>query len=274
MSGLLERRLFYAASSLRGFPGPGSSGARLCDHPASSGRLGTRTAGTLSFRHPGCFRTGRYFPGGQVLSILQRAYRAALVDIDRQGMLSFRHPLLASTLVAEYLAGFLGIDALRIEEIDTFPDDIVPWSEPLTLWAGLLDSPLEASAMLATYAWQHAEQRISALLVSLICLGVAQIPSGIQGLPISAPPALEAAFGELLDNQPALAELARLFLSCSEQGSPELYQALFPLLMINGSEAFFALLDPERVSELLFQRLLEIINDAAQEALVKRLVRA
>src|SRR5579875_331009 len=214
------------------------------------------------------------FPAEQVLSILQRAYRAALVDIDRQGMLSFRHPLLASTLVAEYLAGFLGIDALRIEEIDTFPDDIVPWSEPLTLWAGLLDSPLEASAMLATYAWQHAEQRISALLVSLICLGVAQIPSGIQGLPISAPPALEAAFGELLDNQPALAELARLFLSCAEQGSPELYQALFPLLMINGSEAFFALLDPERVSELLFQRLLEIINDAAQEALVKRLVRA
>src|SRR5258708_7249529 len=61
---------------------------------------------------------------------------------------------------------------------------------------------------------------------------------------------------------------------CAERGSPELYQALFPLLSLQGIEALLVLLDPALVANLFFQRLRDVIDDAEQEALVKRLVRA
>jgi HEAT repeat protein len=215
------------------------------------------------------------FPPDQAIPMLQRLYRAALIDINPQGVLSFRHSLITSTLLAEYLAAFLGTGTLRIEEIETFPEDLVSWSEPLTLWAGLLDYPMEAVDTLAMYAREHPEQRASALLASLICLGVAQTPPGVERQhPLFVPPALEAALEELLDDQLALAELAALLTHCAGHGSPELYQALFPLLAIKRIEALFELLDPALLSELFFQRLEEVIDDTEQETLVKLLVRA
>lgn len=215
------------------------------------------------------------FPPQQSIEILQRAYTAALIEINTQGVLEFRHALFASALLAEYLASFLGASALHMEEIETFPEDFVPWSEPFALWAGLLDYPLEAAGLLAAWTGEHPDQRVNALLASLICLGVAQTPPGAgRQQPLSVPPALDESFRALLNDQTALAELAELFTRCAELGAPELYQALFPLLLIDGSEIFFGLLDPVLVSERLFQRLVAVIDDTEQEMLVKRLVRA
>ena len=214
------------------------------------------------------------FPPQQSLEILQRVYAAALIEINARGVLEFRHPLFASALLAEYLASFLGAATLHREEIETFPDDFARWSEPLALWAGLLDYPLEAADLLATWGREHSAQQVNALFAGLICLGVAQRPPGAghtQLLP--APPALDEAFRALLDDQQALAELAALVAHSVEQDAPELYAAFFPLLLIDGSEAFFQFLDPALVVERFFQHLLEIIDDAEQEALVKRLVR-
>lgn len=221
------------------------------------------------------FSLAETLPMVRAISILQRTYQAALIDIDGQGILRFRHPLIASALLAEYLASFLGAGALRIADIETLPDDLVPWSEPLTLWAGMLDDPLEAANMLATHARKYPERRVRALLASLICLGVAQTPPGVEHQqPPGVPPALELALSEILDNPPVLAELANLLLDCAAQGSPELYQALFPLLLISGSEVFIAQLAPATVSDLFFQRLVESIDDVSQDTLVKRLVKA
>jgi HEAT repeat protein len=214
-------------------------------------------------------------PSEGTLSVLLRTYRAALIDVDEQGILRFRHPLLVSALLAEYLAGFLGSTHLRLEEIETLPDDLVLWSEPLALWAGLLDSPVEAAEGLADYAYRHPAQRIRALVACLICLGVAQAPPGAEtAQPLQVPPSLEPALGMLLDDQSALAELAALLADCALQGAPEVYQALFPLLLIEGSEALVQLLDPQAIAELFFQRLVTIIDDSQQDLLVKRLVRA
>ncbi len=214
------------------------------------------------------------FPPEQSIEILQRACAASLIEINARGVVEFRHALIASALLAGYLASFLGASALHMEAIEAFPDDFARWSEPFALWAGLLDYPLEAVGLLATRAREQPEQAVPGLLASLICLGVAQAPASIRDQSSSLPPALAEAFGDLLEDGQALDELAGLFTRCAEEGAPELYQALFPLLLIPGSETFLALLDPALVAERFFQRLIECIDDPEQEVLVKRLVRA
>ncbi len=206
-------------------------------------------------------------------STLELACMTSLLDLSSQHVVSFRHSLLASALLANYFARMLGTSALDSEVIETFPDDLAPWSEPLTLWAGLLERPLLAGNTLALSASEHPEQRAGALVLSLICLGVAQTPPVVDPL-ASVPPALAAALGDLLNEPRALLELAVLFIRCAERGSPELYQALFPLLTLKNIEALLVLLDPALVSDLFFQRLREVIDDVEQEDLVKRLVRA
>lgn len=211
----------------------------------------------------------------RVISGLELAQRTSLLDLSVPNAVTFRHALLASALLADYFARMLGSRSLDIDGIGAFPDDLAPWSEPLTLWAGRLDRPLQAANALALYAREHPEQRSRALVLSLICLGVVQTPPGVeQQQPLSVPPALETVLGDLLNDQRALVELAVLWMRCVEQGAPELQQALFPLLALPGIEAFLALLDSTQVPELLFRRLVEVIDDIEQEDLVKRLVRA
>jgi HEAT repeat protein len=214
------------------------------------------------------------FPPEQASEILQRARDTTLLEIGARGVVEFRHPLFASALLAEYLASFLGAAALHIEEIATFPEDFVAWGEPFALWAGLLDYPLEAVGLLATWAREHPEQAVPGLLAAFICLGVAQPDEGAGGQLLAAPAALVEALGNLLEDQQALAELATLFLLSAEQGVLELYQALFPLLLVPGSEVFLGLLDPALVGDRFFQRLIACIDDPEEELLVKRLVRA
>src|SRR5579883_1249784 len=214
------------------------------------------------------------FPPEQSIEILQRVCGAGLLAINEQGVVEFRHALFASALLAEYLASFLGASALHMEAIETLPDDFVGWSEPFALWAGLLDYPLEAVGLLATWAREHPEQIVNGLLAALICLGVAQKPGSVPDQSFALPPALADAFSDLWDTQAALTDLAAFFSLCAERGVPELYEALFPLLLVPGSEMFLKLLDPALVAERFFQRLVECIDDAEQEMLVKRLVRA
>lgn len=212
------------------------------------------------------------FPPEQAIEILQRTCRAALIEVSARGVVAFRHALFASALLAEYLASFLGASALHIEEIESFPEDFAAWSEPFALWAGLLDYPLEAVGLLAGWTQEHPEQVVSGLLAALICLGVAQPAEGARGQSLALPLALGEALGNLQNDEQA--DLAALFLRCAEQGVPELYQVLFPLLLVPGSEGFLGLLEPALVAERFFQRLIACIDDPAEEQLVKRLVRA
>ncbi|MGH2507622.1 MAG: hypothetical protein ACRDHZ_09515, partial [Ktedonobacteraceae bacterium] len=198
---------------------------------------------------------------------------APWLDLSSQDVVSFRHPLLASALLAHYFARILGTRVLESEVIETFPDDLAPWSEPLTLWAGLLNRPLLTANALALLADEHPDQRAGILVLSLICLGVAQIPPTVEPL-ASVPSALVATLKEILNTPRALLELAVLFMRCAEHGSPELYQALFPLLALKDIEALLTLLNPTFVVDLFFERLLEVIDEVEQEELVKRLVRA
>lgn len=211
----------------------------------------------------------------QGLAFLVAMQEAALLEINEQGILSFQHTLLTSALVAEYLARFLGVSALRVEAIEAFPAHLTSWSEPMALWAGLLEEPLEACTQLARYAQAYPAQAPAALLLSLICLGVAAVPPEVDSSQVLVlPPALADALSLLLRDFQGREELARLFTECAKAGAPELYQALFPLLALADIEAFLMLLDANVVSDLFFSRLIAVIDEANQEALVKRLVRA
>lgn len=209
------------------------------------------------------------------IAILHRMQDAALIEIEKGGMLQFRHSLISSALLATYLAQYLGSFALQDEMLETFPEDLALWSEPLTLWAGMLEQPEASAAQLAIWARKHPEHYINVLIASLICLGVAQVPPCVEEMPpVTVPAELAVEVDRVLSNRRLLVDLAELFMRCARHGSPELYQALFPLLEIEGMEALLVQLDAKVVSELFFQRLIEIIDEADQEALVKRLVRA
>jgi HEAT repeat protein len=208
----------------------------------------------------------------EAMVFLQRLQEASLLEIDEQGVLHMRHRILASALVALYLGHFLGTSTLNLNVLEQFPDDLAPWSEPLAMWAGLLDHPEEAAAQLAGYASRVPEARTEALLTSLICLGVAQQPAPASPVPV--PAELETALRETLANPGELALLASSFKECARRGTPELYEALFSLLTIAGYEELLVLLDAPLVAARFFQRLVDVIDEPSQEELVKRLVRA
>ncbi len=213
----------------------------------------------------------------RLASLVSDAQKMSLLDLTSEGFAHFRHPLIASALLAEYLGNFLGTSSLQIEMIETFPVDLAPWSEALTLWAGRVEHPLEMANALAQIASTVEEnaQRASALLLCLICLGVAQIPPGSAGESrMVIPPVLESVLSNELSNPSELDDLAILFTRCADQSSPELYQSLFPLLALPGIEALLTRLDATYISELFFQRLIEVIDEFQQESMVKRLVRA
>src|SRR5216683_3091866 len=81
-----------------------------------------------------------------------------------------------------------------------------------------------------------------------------------------------AVLASLRDAQ-ACNALAQLFTRYAEEGAQEIYQSLYSLLPIDGIEEFVIRLNAEIVPELLFARLCDVVDDAAYETMVKRLVR-
>ena len=67
--------------------------------------------------------------------------------------------------------------------------------------------------------------------------------------------------------------LAQLFTRFALEGAQEIYQSLFPLLMVDGIDEMIIRLNADVVLELLFKQLCLVADNTEYEALVKRLVR-
>lgn len=213
----------------------------------------------------------------KMADLLQAARQAALIEIHPDGVLSFRHALVASSLVATYLSTSLGTRSLDISLIHAMPADIDRWSDPLVLWVGLLEEPLETAQGFALYGQSNEAYVLEALLLSLICLGVAQTPPGVEHpQPLLIPPAVEAVMTTVLQDDEARVAFADLFSRCAEYGSRrlELYSSLFPLLALQGINEFITLLNPTEVTALLFHRLVDIAADQSQRAMIVSLIHA
>ncbi|MDQ6660113.1 MAG: HEAT repeat domain-containing protein, partial [Chloroflexota bacterium] len=221
----------------------------------------------------------RPYERSTLLSLLEYARRATLITINAEGILSFRHELIATYFVAEYFAAhvFPGAEQdvfLSSLAAELLFKDVAYWSETVALWAGLLDNSAELADQFVLLAQQDAATALKALTLSILCVGVAWIPPQADRPQQNVlPQSVADAVAVVAENTAAREELARLFTSCAEQGVPEIYSAVLVLFMVEGTEFLFPLLNTSIVLDLLFTYLYDTIDNIAYEAQVKRLCR-
>ncbi|HKF39311.1 MAG TPA: HEAT repeat domain-containing protein, partial [Ktedonobacteraceae bacterium] len=206
---------------------------------------------------------------------MQIARGAGLIEISPGGILSFRHGLIAAYFVAEYLM------AVKVRRGAGDTEGAIKqagvgarFTTPVALWAGLLDDPVECAQRFAAPGRRKSAFNLEALALSLVCMGVAYTPPQAENAhqPV-LPTDLKEALAKVARDAQACSTLARLFTRYAEEGAQELYQSLYALLLVDGIDEFVTRLNAEIVPELLFARLCDVVDDAAYETMVKRLVR-
>ncbi len=223
----------------------------------------------------------------KLAELLQFAQNAALLEISPAGILSFRHELLAAYFVAEYFVA-LGTTH-KAQSVEHEAEDIINpthtenpgrWDigaqfiTPIALWAGLLDDPIEYAQRFADLARQNPAFNLEALTLGLVSMGVAYIPPQADNAHLlQLPPNLQEAIAVVVQDEQTCASLAHLFTRYAIQGAQEIFQSLFPLLLVDSIEKFVTRLDAEIVLDLLFKQLCDVVDNAAYETMVKRLVR-
>jgi HEAT repeat protein len=225
--------------------------------------------------------------------LLQFAQSATLIEISREGILSFRHELIADYFVAQYFLTTSSVEmetpSQQGEQLSVITRDFltnaVYWSGPVALWAGMVDTPMQLAEQFANLGSSqgsdtlnsHAGQSsysIEALALGLLCVGVYWLPPQARVQQGSAlPQRLTTLMTGVLHNKAALQELASVVTQCAEEGAIEIYRSLMLLLMVDGIEEFFGLLDTAIVPELLFTYLYDTADLLEYEAQVKRLCR-
>lgn len=248
---------------------------------SSSGTNFEELAGELQYwlnEHPalGPFATDEdleplYEPYTDLSQLLQFAHSAALLEISSEGMLSFRHELIADYFVAEYFLACerkQGVLPLRQELVE----NAAYWSEIVAIWAGLLDNPLMLAERLDEFGLRDLSYVLPALALSLVCVGVLWTPpqADVQHTVVLPTPVREA-LSLVIHNKAAREGLAVIFTRCAEEGGQEIYRSLLPLIIVEGIDDLMLLLDNTVVSELLFTQLQDTVDEAAYEAQVRRI---
>jgi HEAT repeat protein len=220
----------------------------------------------------------------ELTRLLQFAQSATLIEISPGGIVSFRHELIAAYFVAEYFIaqGVTGrtnaVTPDAENAIIRTPEDHwdvgAQFIAPIVLWAGLLDDPEKYAKRFAALGQQKPTFNLEALTLALVCIGVAYIPPQADNAhQLVLPSNLEEAVAIVVHDEQACNALARLFTRFAIEGAQEIYQSLFPLLMVDGIEELVTRLNTEIVLDLLFKQLCDIVDNAAYETMVKRLVR-
>ncbi len=221
--------------------------------------------------------------------LLQFAQSATLIEISPGGILSFRHELIADYFVAQYFLATFS-DEMKTASVQhpvvarEVLENAAWWSEPIALWAGMLDSPMQLAEQFATLGSlqesdaQNPRDRhspsIEGLALSLLCICVTWAPPQAQTQPSNAlPQRLTTMLKSILRDNAACQELAHIITQCAEEGEPEIYRSLPLILMVEGVEELYVLLDTAIVPELLFSYLYETADALQYETQVKRLSR-
>lgn len=205
--------------------------------------------------------------------LLELASDAALIEISSGGVLSFAHELIATYFVAEYCTtAFSKLQTSSSPVRKELLDHVRAWSEPIALWAGLLDDPLVLAKRFSMLGQAHPAYVSQALALSLICTGVPWTPPQADTAHVIVlPQGIAEVLSQILQDKAACAELAHIFTRCAREGGQEIYCSLFPLIMIEGIGELLILLDSTIVPGLLFTLLQETVDNAVYEVQVKRL---
>jgi HEAT repeat protein len=208
-------------------------------------------------------------------SLLRFALSASLVEISPGGVLSFRHELIAEYFVAEYFfAATARKQALSLPIREELLENVGRWSEPVAIWAGLLDNPRLLAERFGTLGRSNPAYVLQALALALVCIGVHITPIQAEvHRSTDLPPSVAEALSIAVRNKAAREELARIFTRCAEEGGQEVYRSLLPLVMVEGVDELLTLLDHTIVPDLLFAHLQDAVDNIAYEAQVKRLTR-
>ncbi|HWZ18115.1 MAG TPA: hypothetical protein VNW73_04910, partial [Ktedonobacteraceae bacterium] len=217
----------------------------------------------------------------ELVTLLRFAQSTSLIEISQAGIVSFRHELIAAYFVAEYLVA-LGRSTTMKEgtgsEFVIAPGD--QWEvdkrfiSPIALWAGLLDEPEEYAQQFVFLGQQNPSFKVEALVLAFICIGVTYLPPQSDGAhQLELPPNLVETVAEVVKEKQDCDLLAQLFTRFALEGAQEIYQSLFPLLMVDGIDEMIIRLNADVVFELFFNQLCAVVDNTEYEALVKRLVR-
>ncbi|GCF09131.1 HEAT repeat domain-containing protein [Dictyobacter arantiisoli] len=213
-------------------------------------------------------------PYDDIALLLHFAKEADLIDISPDGVLSFRHELIAEYLVAEYFASCAQHSLATLTIREELLEDVGRWSEPVAIWAGLLDDPLELAECFGLLGISQQAYVLQALTLGLICIGVLWTPpqADIQ-YHVVLPPSIEEALSIAVRNKAAREELAQLFTHSAEEGGQEVYRSLLPMITTDGVDDLLTLLDREVVPTILFTQLEDAVDNVIYEQQVKRIVR-
>ena len=216
----------------------------------------------------------------ELIKLLGFAQSASLIEISQNGIISFRHELIAAYFVAEYFVASGEADKKNSTGGISFRSQTDQWEvdvkfmTPIALWAGLLDEPEQYAQQFASLGQQDPAFKLEALALAFVCIGVAYVPPQADGAHLlELPPGLTGTVAEVVKDKQDCALLAQLFTRFAVEGAQEIYQSLFPLLMVDGIDAMITHLNAEVILDLLFNQLCAVADNTAYEALAKRLVR-
>ncbi|HYB01112.1 MAG TPA: HEAT repeat domain-containing protein, partial [Ktedonobacteraceae bacterium] len=249
----------------------------LLEHPAKCPSAVGIIAGDMKVRSSSLRRS---YQQEELSTLLRFAQSASLIEISHSGILSFRHELLAAYYVAEYFmaAGKADLvdssdDKARLASDDHW-DIEVPFITPVALCIGLLNEPEEYAHEFILLGQQNPSCKLEALTLAFLCIGVAYMPPQADGsTPMDLTADLTETITEVVKNKQSCDLLAQLFTRFASEGAQEIYQSLFPLLMVDGIDEFILRLNANVVLELLFNQLCVVVDNTQYEAQAKRLVR-
>lgn len=206
--------------------------------------------------------------------LVQFSEEAALLTISENGVLSFRHELIAEYFVAECLFEMQQRDPSALPFGRELLTDIALWSEPVAMWAGFLQDPMTLAKHLAELGQRNPNSRYNALALSLVCVGVVWTPpqARIQYV-IVLPRSVEETLAVFTPHAETRVKLAAIFKRCAEEGGLEVYRSLLPLINLKGMSELLLLLDKQVVPGLLFEYLCDVVNTSASQDQIKQLVR-
>lgn len=182
------------------------------------------------------------FTSSDIRKLLDIAQRVGLITISNYGVLSFMHELIAEYFAAEYLSYIYHEKSesesfwASLYESETKAAGI--WSEPVALWAGLEERPMEVATFLIKWAEDYNGQHETndgiyyhALALSLACIGVKA--------PDALPQSIQKYLEKFVRGAAERAKLAKIFKRCADEGGSEVYEALLPLIDVKGLPDLF-----------------------------------
>src|SRR6266571_3913322 len=216
----------------------------------------------------------------ELIQLMRFAQSASFIEISQGGIVSFRHELIAAYFVAEYFVASGEADTMNGTGDVFIQSHSDQWEvdkqfiTPIALWAGLLDEPEEYAQKFTSLGQQNPAFKLEALVLAFVCIGVAYLPPQTEGAhQLELPPGLAENVAEVVQDKQECDLLAQFFTRFALEGAQDIYQSLFPLLMVDGIDEMIIRLNADVVLELLFNQLCVVVDNTEYEALVKRLVR-